>query len=186
MKWIHPNFITSLRAWLFAPLVFICLLQGNLVLALIFEILGELTDAIDGNHARRTGQITNVGKLFDPLCDSIFHMLIWFSFMAIGWVSVAFVALFFVRDSIVSTIRSYMASHNIVLAARSSGKIKMIIQSLAQLTLVVIHLFPLEKNVLECTQLVVVSFAALVTVYSLCDYSFHFYRAVKEKRVMLN
>jgi len=183
MKRIHPNYITSLRAFLFGPLALICLMQGSLKLALVFMILGELTDFFDGMHARRTNQISNLGKVFDPMCDSIFHMTIWIGFLAIGWISVFFVVLFFARDSVVSTIRTYMASHNIVLAARWSGKIKMATQSLVQTVLVVLHLISISENALYCTQLIMVSLAATVTVISLCDYCLHFFYAVKEKRI---
>jgi len=164
-------------------------MYGFLGWTLTAMALGELTDFLDGRHARRTNQVSNLGKIFDPMCDSIFHMTIWIGFLAVGWISahyVYFVVLFSARDSIVSTIRTYMANHGIVLAARWSGKIKMCTQSAAQIILVILHLVPAFKNVLSCTGLIVVSIAALVTLISLCDYVFHFYQAVKEKRVIIN
>jgi CDP-diacylglycerol--glycerol-3-phosphate 3-phosphatidyltransferase len=186
VKRIHPNFITILRALIFGPVALVCLMHGQLWWALLSQVLGELTDYLDGKHARRTNQISNLGKIFDPMCDSIFHMTLWMGFLAKGWVSVYPVMLFFARDAIVSTMRTYMASHQIVLAARWSGKIKMATQCVAQLTVVSLHLTSFPINVLECTELIVVWFAVIVAVVSLCDYLLYFFREVKDGRVKIN
>lgn len=183
MRRINPNVVTSLRLFIFAPLACFFLTHNYLALALTAMALGELTDFFDGLIARKTGQISNFGKIFDPMCDSVFHMIVWMSFQSVGWVSVYFVILFFVRDSTVSTIRIYLASHNIVLAARISGKVKAVAQASAQIVLVLLHLFSAEKTI--SVQLLIVSLAALVTAYSLCDYSWAFYQLVKERRVEL-
>jgi len=182
---INPNMITSLRFFFFGPMACFCLTNGHLIWALLAMILGEFTDFLDGFVARRTNQVSNLGKVFDPMCDSVFHMVIWMSMLATGWVSVYFVILFFVRDTVVSTIRICLASHGIVLAARKSGKIKAASQATAQITIVVIHLW-LTGNLLESLQLLTVSLAALVTLFSLCDYSWGFYQLVKGKATIFN
>ena len=110
-------------------------------------------------------------------------MIIWMSFLAVGWVPVYFVMLFFIRDVVVSNIRICLAKHNIVLAARFSGKIKAIAQAGAQLVLVVFHL-SLTNDIIATVQLPTVLLAALVTVYSLFDYGWGFYQLVKEKPAM--
>jgi CDP-diacylglycerol--glycerol-3-phosphate 3-phosphatidyltransferase len=147
-------------------------------------ILGESTDFFDGFIARKTGQISNTGKIYDPMADSIFHIMIWMSFLSVGWISVWLVILFFVRDSVVSNIRICLASHRVVLAARCSGKIKAAIQAVAQLSLVVLHIF-LKGNYLECLQFSVVMIAAGITVYSLGDYIWAFNEVVKRKGTII-
>ena len=184
MNRISPNMITSLRFFIFAPMVCFFLTRGYLVPALVTMILGEITDALDGYVARKTGQISNLGKIYDPMCDCVFHMVIWISFLAIGWAPVYLVLVFFVRDCIVSNIRICLASHHIVLSARMSGKIKAIAQATAQISLVVLHIF-MSGSVLEQLQVLIIWAAAIMTAYSLYDYSWKFWQVVREKGLLL-
>lgn len=182
MNRVNPNYITSLRLFIFAPLACFFLMQGYLILALVSMIIGELTDFFDGFVARKTNQISNFGKIYDPMCDSISHMMIWISFLAIGWIPVYFVILFLIRDIIVSHIRIFLATHNVVLAARNSGKIKAITQALVQLIIVVFYIF-LPSDVLKTALMPTVTLAAVITVYSLFDYSWGFCQLVREKQM---
>jgi len=183
MKRINPNYITSLRLFVFAPLVCFFLMHGCLVLALASMILGEITDGLDGKVARMNGRVSDFGKIYDPMCDSIFHMTIWMSFLALGWVSVYFVIFFFARDIMVSYIRIWLASQRekIILAARMSGKIKAVAQATTQISIIVFHLF-LSGNILEYIQPALVWLAAIVTLYSLLDYGISSYLRVFRAR----
>ena len=182
MRRINPNDITSLRLFIFTPLACFFLMQGYLSIVLVAIVLGELSDFFDGQIARRTGQISDFGKLYDPMCDSIFHTVVWMSFQAVGWVSVYFVILFFVRDIVVNYIRIYFATQKIVLAARMTGKIKAAMQGVAQISIVALHLFCVG-SMLENAQLLIVLLAAFATIFSLGDYSMNFYRQVKKDRL---
>ena len=183
MNRINPNYVTSLRLFIFAPLACFFLMYGYLWLALASMGLAEFTDFFDGFVARRTNQVSSFGKIYDPMCDSISHMIVWISLLAVGWVPAFFVILFFVRDVIVSNIRTCLASHNIVLAARNSGKIKAVAQATAQIVLVGLHLF-FFGDTLETLQLLTVRLAAFFTVLSLFDYSWGFYQLVKGKQMV--
>ena len=187
MKRINPNLVTISRVLVFLPVACFLLAYGFLPLALVAMIFGELTDAFDGPLARKTNQISKLGKILDPLCDSIFHVTIWMMFQSLNWVPVYFVIVFFLRDIVVAYIRICFASHNTILAARKSGKIKAIAQSF-QIVIVLRLLFAvkvLEYSQLEYIQLAIVSLAAIVTLYSLWDYSKSFYQLVKEKGSVL-
>jgi len=185
MKRINPNYITGSRFFVFAPLACFFLMHGYLVLALLSMILGEITDGLDGFFARRYGRVSDFGKLFDPMCDSFFHIIIWLSFLGLGWVPIYLVILFFGRDLMVSYVRIWLASQKemIILAARISGKIKAVAQATAQISIVFFHLF-VSRNVFENIQLTLVWLAAIVTLYSLLDYGISSYLLVlraKEK-----
>jgi len=183
MNRINPNYITLLRLIFFAPLACVFLANNYPWSALVAMTLGELTDFMDGQIARRTNQISDVGKLLDPLCDSVFHMTIWMTLLHIGWVPLWAVILFFTRDAIVQTIRSCLVKHGITLAARKSGKIKAVFQGGAQFTLVLLHIFP-EGNVFPHMQITATVLAVLATVWSFIDYSCCFYWHVREKKVV--
>ena len=183
MNRINPNYITLLRLIVFAPMACIFLTNGYLQLAFVAMVFGELTDFLDGRIARRTNQVSDVGKLLDPLCDSVFHMTIWMTFLSIGWAPLWAVILFFARDAIVSTIRSCLAKHGIALAARWTGKYKAGFQAGAQLIVVASHIF-LRGGSASVVQIVVICLATLVTAISLIDYSYCFYWHVREKKVV--
>lgn len=76
---IKPNHITALRflvAWLFF------LPQSvSARLALFFTASGSLSDIIDGVLARKRNQITNFGKVFDPMTDKLMAAgILWYLF----------------------------------------------------------------------------------------------------------
>lgn len=155
---------------------------GWLVLVLVTLVLAEISDGVDGAVARRTGSTSDVGKLLDPLADSIFRFFVFLGFFAAGWIPLWMVAVFFVRDLGVAYLRVFAALQQVVLAARKSGKIKAVVQAIAQIATVV---FAIVENMgwaerfagahLPVAPLcqVLVGLAALVTAWSAVDYGRH-------------
>jgi CDP-diacylglycerol--glycerol-3-phosphate 3-phosphatidyltransferase len=128
-----PNILTMSRL-LLAPAFLAAVLSdspsGNwwaLALALFFEA----TDLADGYVARRMQQTSQLGKILDPLADSISRFTIFLGFLVKGYASVWAIACIFWRDSIVSTVRILAASQGVIVSARLSGKIKAIVQGIA-------------------------------------------------------
>ena len=68
--WNVPNVLTLIRLAL-VPVFAFLYLEGHPMWALFVFLLASLTDAIDGNIARRYNLITPFGKLMDPLADKI-------------------------------------------------------------------------------------------------------------------
>ncbi len=67
---IVPNYITVLR-FLLVPVVFFFFIYGHYREGGLLFIIAAFTDALDGALARTTNQITDWGKLFDPLADKL-------------------------------------------------------------------------------------------------------------------
>ncbi len=65
-----PNGLTLVRIALL-PVIARCYLAGEGRAALGVYLLAMLTDVLDGVIARRTNQITALGKLLDPLADKL-------------------------------------------------------------------------------------------------------------------
>ena len=128
-----PNILTLSRLCL-APAFLWAILSGTpaghwwaLALALYFEA----TDLADGFLARRMQQTSQLGKILDPLADSVSRFTIFLGFLVQGYASVWAIACIFWRDSIVSTVRILAASQGVIVSARLSGKIKAIVQGIA-------------------------------------------------------
>lgn len=65
-----PNIITIIRIILIIPFV-IKFLEEDYVASIIIISISGLTDILDGVIARKFNQITNLGKLLDPLADKM-------------------------------------------------------------------------------------------------------------------
>ncbi len=68
--WNIPNVLTMLRLIL-VPVFALLFIQGHRKAALVVFIVASLTDLLDGFLARKLNQITDFGKLFDPLADKL-------------------------------------------------------------------------------------------------------------------
>lgn len=106
------------------------------VLALF--ILGEISDFLDGIAARRKNEVSDFGKLIDPMADVIFHLTLFLIFMSLNLVPAWMVIVLVWREVAVSSLR-LMAStdRRLVIAAAKPGKVKANIQALVTLLIMV-------------------------------------------------
>lgn len=65
-----PNLLSLFRIGLM-PFVLLALRQGWDAVLLALMLLAVATDFLDGFLARRSGQVTDLGKVLDPLADKI-------------------------------------------------------------------------------------------------------------------
>ena len=129
-----PNAITLARIFL-VPLLVVVLLtkfEGKQVLGVRHELVGavifaiaSLTDLLDGYLARRRKQITNFGRLMDPLADKLLVTAAFVSIVQMGLAPAWMVAVILGREFLVTVLRSIAASRGVVIAASQLGKIKM-------------------------------------------------------------
>jgi CDP-diacylglycerol--glycerol-3-phosphate 3-phosphatidyltransferase len=102
----------------------------------------ELTDAFDGWVARRRNEVSDFGKILDPLADSISRYTVFLCFLAAGYADVWSLCVIFWRDAVVSVLRVVCAGQDIVLAARTWGKAKAVVQAVGILAILVFGLVP--------------------------------------------
>ncbi len=137
--------------------------------------VSELSDAFDGYVARRYNQVTDLGKILDPMADSIYRISIFLTFTRPPVnIPLLIVFIFLYRDSVISTLRTVCALRGFALAARASGKTKAVIQALAAF-IVLILLIPysmgfLSEMWLRTISITAVSIAALYALYSGVEY----------------
>jgi CDP-diacylglycerol--glycerol-3-phosphate 3-phosphatidyltransferase len=137
--------------------------------------VSELSDICDGFLARRYNQVTDLGKILDPMADSISRISVFLTFtLEPVRLHMLLIFVFIYRDSVVSTLRTICALRGFALAARTSGKIKAVIQAVAAL-LVILLMIPhslgyMTTEALHFWATIAVSIAAAYTVYSCIDY----------------
>jgi CDP-diacylglycerol--glycerol-3-phosphate 3-phosphatidyltransferase len=137
--------------------------------------ISELSDLFDGFFARKKNQVTELGKLLDPMADSIFRLTVFLTFTQ-GFIQLPLllVLFFFYRDTIISTLRTLCALRGVALGARLSGKIKAVIQAVVAF-LIIILMIPyslghLELHSLQKISLISVLIACIYTLYSGVEY----------------
>ncbi len=102
------------------------------IVLLILLTLCELSDAFDGMLARRSNQVTVLGKILDPMADSVVRLSVLLVFtQGLVKLPMLLVLVFVFRDAIISMLRTLCALKGKALAARTSGKLKAILQAIA-------------------------------------------------------
>lgn len=106
-------------------------------LAIGIFLAASLTDILDGHIARRRNQVSNLGKLLDPIADKLLVsaalIVLVEKHLAPAWSVVVILG----REFIVTGLRSVAAADGIVIQAQTSGKIKMWAQCVAIVALLV-------------------------------------------------
>lgn len=123
-----PNSLTLLRILLIP--VFVWFFSESspdraLAAGLVFAC-AAFTDFLDGYLARKSGQITNLGKLLDPVADKLLVasgliLLVQFQRVAV-WLAIVMIA----RELVVTGARVVAAKEGFVVPADSLGKFKVI------------------------------------------------------------
>ncbi|MCO6454652.1 MAG: CDP-diacylglycerol--glycerol-3-phosphate 3-phosphatidyltransferase [Pirellulaceae bacterium] len=133
--WNVPNQITMTRLVL-SVVVCVLIPCGQYLAAMIVFIIAAGTDAVDGYLARRWQQVTQLGRVLDPLVDKV---IISGAFILLaeamrdmpvgirGWMAVIVV----VRELVVTALRSLIEQRGGDFSAKMSGKLKMVFQCVA-------------------------------------------------------
>ena len=133
-----PNVLTMLRI-VAVPVLVVALLDetpdGDVIAAIVFA-LAALSDGLDGYIARRRKQVTNFGKLMDPLADKLLVIAALISLVSLdrlaAWIAMVIIA----RELAVTGLRSVAAERGVVIAASWLGKLKTALQVAAIFALI--------------------------------------------------
>lgn len=142
---------------------------------LCLTVLSEISDVFDGLLARRYNKVTDLGKLLDPMADSIFRLSVFLAFtQGVIQLPLLLVCIFFYRDIVISTLRALCGLRGFALAARLSGKIKAVVQAII-IFFILVMLIPysfgyLELSLLRKLSVYSVSIGVIYTLYSGCEY----------------
>lgn len=178
-----PNYLTFIRIFISPIFLLIYLEHDDLGISavllpyVLLALLGisELSDAFDGYLARRYNQVTDLGKILDPMADSIARISAFLTFTQQPVsIPMPLIFIFLYRDSVVSTLRTICALKGFALAARTSGKIKAVVQGVsafAILLMMIPHsLGALSTALLHQISTWIVAAAGVYTIFSGIDY----------------
>src|SRR5215475_2942187 len=140
-----PNALTASRL-LAIPVLMVLLVvrfpYHDQVAAAVF-LIASLTDTLDGNLARRRGQVTELGKFLDPLADKLFILSVLIVLVQEEELAAWIVVVIFGRELLITVLRSLSANHGRVIAATPFGKTKTVLQVAAVLLLILQRPYPI-------------------------------------------
>lgn len=138
-----PNRLTVLRLLLAFFLMAFLYMQGfwPKVLALVFFVAAAGTDFFDGWLARRNGQVTDFGKIMDPLADKVLVLGAFLSFLELRLISSWMVIIIISRELLITGFRFLALRRGLVLAAESAGKHKTVSQMMTIFFILVFLVF---------------------------------------------
>ncbi len=144
-----PNWLTLSRIFI-VPLLVVVLLTPvsenwlgtpRYVVGIAIFLAAALTDFFDGRIARRRSQVSNLGKLLDPIADKLLISAALISLvenhLAPAWAVVIIVG----REFAVTGLRSIAAADGVVISASGVGKFKMVAQ-VVTVALLILSLSP--------------------------------------------
>jgi CDP-diacylglycerol--glycerol-3-phosphate 3-phosphatidyltransferase len=111
----------------------------NFYAAVVFGI-ASASDALDGYLARRSGNVTVLGKFLDPLADKLLVMATLVYMVNLDRVDAWLAALLIGRELAITGLRAIASSEGLVIAASAGGKNKTAFQ-LAGIAALILH-FP--------------------------------------------
>ena len=119
--WNVPNVLTMIRL-LLIPVFVVLFVLGYDKLSLLTFCVASFTDFLDGYLARKHNQITDFGKLMDPLADKLMVVTALICQGVKGvfpWVAICIVML---KELVMVFGAYYMLNHDIVVYANMLGK----------------------------------------------------------------
>ena len=138
--------------------------DGDVIAAVVFA-LASLTDFVDGYLARARAEITNFGKLMDPLADKLLIVAALISLVSLhrlaAWVAMVIIT----RELAVTVLRLGATQAGVVMAASMFGKVKTCLQIATVLAVIAVHGTPVWVSAM-------LYLTVLVTVLSGLDYFF--------------
>ena len=126
---LKPNHLTMVRLVL-APLLIIPLHYDDYVTALVAFGLLAATDFLDGSLARLRNQITEWGKVWDPIADKLLVGVVVVMMLLKVNLSLTILILAFEASFVLGGVLQKMHSENADIKANVWGKIKMNLQCL--------------------------------------------------------
>ena len=139
-----PNIITNIRLVLSVIIIIILLFPFNMInisfkkylinsivivdtkmiLVGILFVIASISDFLDGHLARKYNNVSDYGKLMDPIADKLLVNSLLIILSSYGYINTIVPVVVIMRDTIVNTLRMFAANSGSVEAAKTTGKFK--------------------------------------------------------------
>jgi len=170
-----PTILTLSRV-LIIPL-FVIAVKSHPVIGMGIFIIASLTDFLDGYLARRSGKITEFGIILDPIADKFLIISALIVLVDMGRLNVWIAIIMIVRDFLVTGLRVFALSKEIVIPAEFGGKLKTALQITGIIFLILWDSIGID---LSDAGTVILWIALFMAVASGINYTFNFFKVSSE------
>jgi CDP-diacylglycerol--glycerol-3-phosphate 3-phosphatidyltransferase len=175
-SWNISNILSASRIILLVPITLFLFQQTELATTISFllMLIAIGTDFFDGYLARKLNQVTDVGKILDPLADKICIVTVAMTLMILGKIPLWFLLLIFARDVLIFSGGMYVKlSKGILLVSNQAGKWTVTIVTFT----ILVSLFQTQPNSFLLSALFVLS--SVLLVFSFILYLKRFLETIK-------
>jgi CDP-diacylglycerol--glycerol-3-phosphate 3-phosphatidyltransferase len=128
-----PNFISLTRLLIVVPIIYLHMendYQVNLTIMILITY-GIFSDYLDGLVARKTDEVSELGKMLDPVADKLMAFFLFLYTVWLGWIPVWYFVLGVFRDLTIMAGSAYIKRiRGKVAMAVMSGKISVNVMAL--------------------------------------------------------
>ena len=159
-KFAKPNQITYIRILLipvFALFFFIDIPYRDYIAGFIFAMLA-MSDMLDGYLARKKNQVTELGKILDPIADKL--LVLTALILLVDRIPLWMTLVIIVREILVTAMRLFFLPEGVVIGASKLGKAK----TFSQMTAILAVIWSIPYNV----EIMIIS--VIITIISGIDY----------------
>lgn len=152
------NSLSLLRIILSFPTAYL-LYIGEVNSAIILGTLTGITDFFDGYFARKLNQITDLGKILDPVADKIFIGLIALAMLVNEMLPMWFFTIVILRDVLILIGGLYAKQkYKIVLASNFEGKATFVLIIITLIGVALNNIYAVSYGYYLCTAALIYSF----------------------------
>jgi CDP-diacylglycerol--glycerol-3-phosphate 3-phosphatidyltransferase len=124
--WTFSNILSILRGAMGFPIALL-LSRDQMAFATVLIVFAIVSDALDGMIARRTNQVTNLGKALDPIADKMCILTVLLFLIIEDIIPIQFLLFVGTRDLAIAIMSVYLMNvKGMVVGAVFSGKISII------------------------------------------------------------
>ena len=181
-----PNLLSLFRI-LTIPFFIYFYMKDMVYVAIIVLVAGGLSDCVDGYIARKFNQITDLGKMLDPLADKLTQAAIAVC-IAFKYPIIAPVLIFFIVKELIMLIGAVVLLKKGArpVAANWYGKLGTILFYLSVTVVVIMTLCSVPSPAFEIVSYILLGLTALIMAYSLFKYFLIALSQLKELKIEKN
>ena len=177
----YPSNLLSMSRFPLLAIDVYFLLTENYLAASIVLVIIWLTDLLDGFIARKRNEITELGKIIDPLADKIIIITLGLLMFAKGMLPLWFLIITLFRDVLILGGGLYLKNKfQMILPSNVTGKISVFIIGLTIMAVIINH--SLKFQSLELIVQILLLLSVTACIISLINYSARFIKIIKTKK----
>ena len=169
-------------------------LLGRISAFLLIPLLAffEFTDYLDGHYARKHGEVSDFGKLFDPFADVMLNLTVFLcaqtSVSGRAYMPPVIFLFILYREFSMNFLRMIAVKKGVAIAARKGGKCKTVFYIVAGFYMLALEsaarleiALPVSESIMHNVALGLFTFCLALSYISFADYLVHFAPLMKKE-----